>query len=194
MTQFRTDSFIWIHLSGIMVLPLLLEVVWLSLAIGEPFLPFWLELALLMVIGILPIFWMQWYRPFDIFSLLLIALKPESLTVERQRVLGLLKTTKQKVIALLSALIMAIMLWFLYLWSPLAATAAANFPQWRLLGLMIAGITFLLCNLFFQVPMSVLGILLTSENQFSEMVPYSQQKIAKNFIIPGFRLNRILSL
>ena len=85
-------------------------------------------------------------------------------------------------------------LWFVYLWSPLAATAAANFPQWRILGLMIAGVAFFLCNLFFQVPMSVLGILLTSENKFMATAPYSHQQISQNFIIPGFRLNRIFSL
>ena len=194
MSQFRADSYLWIHLWGIALLPLFLEVVWLSLAIGDPFFPFWIELILLVAIGIFPIFLMQWYRPFDFFSLLLFALKPVALTVERQQILSLLKTTKQRMITLFSALIMAVTLWFIYLWSPLAATVAANFPQWRILGLMTAGVAFFFCNLFFQVPMSVLGILLTSDSKFNATEPYSHQKIAKNFIVPGFRLDRIFSL
>ena len=194
MAKFRSDSYLWIHLWGIALFPLLLQVVWLSLAIGDPLFPFWIELILLVAMGIFPIFVMQWYRPFDFFSLLLIALKPEALTVERQQILSLLKTSKQKLITLLSALIMAATLWFVYLWSPLAATVAANFPQWRILGLMTAGVAFFFCNLFFQVPMSVFGILVTSDKKFSETEPYAHQKIAKNFILPGFRLNRIFSL
>ena len=59
MSQFRADSYLWIHLWGIALLPLFLEVVWLSLAIGDPFFPFWIELILLVAIGIFPIFLMQ---------------------------------------------------------------------------------------------------------------------------------------
>lgn len=194
MNDLRSEPFLWIHLAGVAAVPLLLQIVWLGLAVGDPLSPFWLELLLLGGAGILPIFWMQWHRPFDIFSLLLVSLKPQALTPQQQRILSLFKRPRQRQLAAIAALAMAAVLWLLYQYAPLAASAAAFLPQWRILGLLLAAVAFFASNLFVQVPLSVLGILSTKEGQFAAANPYPLEQISQAFTIPGLRVNKIFSL
>jgi hypothetical protein len=190
--SFRSEPFLWIHLAGIAIAPLALQVVWLGLAVGDP-LPFvWLELLFLAIVGILPVFWMQWQRPFDIFSLLLVALRPEILTLQQRQILSQLKTKKQRILSLVVALGMFWVLWQLYRLAPLAAIAAAALPQWRILGLLVAALAFLVSNLFVQVPVSVLGVLATSEQQLSAVEPCPSEQIPQQFTVPGFKVGKIL--
>ncbi len=191
MRSFRSEPFLWIHLAGIAVAPLGLLVVCLALAIGDPLTPFWLELVILAAIAIVPIFWMQWSRPFEIFSLLVIALRPDALTVEQRKILSLFKTTKQRVLALVTALMMVALLWEIYQFAPIAALPVVNFPQIRILGLIIAAVAFLVSNLFIQVPISVLGILFTKEEAFSTIEPLTPEQIPQSLTVPGFRVKKI---
>jgi hypothetical protein len=191
MRSFRSEPFLWIHLAGIAVAPLGLLMVWLALAIGDPLTPFWLELVFLTAIAVVPIFWMQWSRPFEIFSLLVIALRPDALTVEQRKILSLFKTTKQRVLALITALIMIGILWLIYQFAPIAALPVVNFPQVRILGLIIASLAFLVSNLFIQVPISVLGILLTKDEVFNLIDPLAPEQISQSLTVPGFRVKKI---
>ncbi|MBE9166781.1 low-complexity tail membrane protein [Pleurocapsales cyanobacterium LEGE 06147] len=192
MSSFRSEPFLWIHLAGIATLPLWLELVWLGLAIGVP-LPFsWLELLVVGAIGIVPVLVMQLIRPFDIFSILVVSLKPEQLTTEQRQILTLFKTNKQKLLSLGVAALMVFVLWQLYRLAPLAAGAASIAPQWRILGLLLATSTFLASNLFLQVPVSVLGVLTNSKQQFAVTDPYPLEKIEKEFTIPGLKVKQIL--
>ncbi len=193
MTNFRSEPFLWIHLSGLAVLPLCLELVWLGLSIGEPFLPFRLELLLIALIGIVPIFLMQWKRPFDIFSLLIIALNPTQLTSEQRQLLSLFKLPRQKIVNAIAPIILLIILWQLYKFAPVATIATANFPQIRILGFLVATFAFLLSNLFLQVPLSVLAVLLTKEEKCQKIEPYAVEKIAQDFTIPGIKINQVPS-
>ena len=194
MNNFRSEPFLWIHLAGAAAVPLLLQIVWLGLAVGDPLSPFWLELLLLGAVGILPVFWMQWNRPFDIFSLLFVSVKPQALTSQQQSILSLFKSNRERLLAVIAAVAMTAVLWLLYQYAPLAASAAAFLPQWRVFGLFIAAIAFLACNLFVQVPLSVLGVLLTKEAQLATVNPYPAEQIPQGFIVPGLRVNKILSL
>ena len=194
MSNFRSEPFLWIHLTGAAAVPLLLQIVWLGLAVGDPLSPFWLELLLLGAVGILPVFWMQWNRPFDIFSLLFVSLKPQVLTPQQLSLLSLFKCNRERLLALTAALAMAAVLWLIYQSAPLAASAAAFLPQWRILGLSLAAIAFLVSNLFVQVPLSVLAILLTKEAQLAAVNPYSAEQIAQAFTVPGLRVDKIFSL
>ncbi len=194
MNNFRSEPFLWIHLAGIAVVPLTLQLVWLGLAVGNP-LPFYgVELLIVIAVGIIPPLWMQWKRPFDIFSLLLVALRSDALTPDQRKLLTLFTTRKQKVLSLLVAAVMLVILWVFYQLAPLATSAAAFLPQWRLLGLAIAAIAFWLSNLFVQVPVSVLGVLTTSAQQWSETEPYLPENISQAFTVPGFRVRRILPI
>ncbi|MEM8778353.1 MAG: low-complexity tail membrane protein, partial [Cyanobacteria bacterium P01_G01_bin.49] len=131
MKNFQAEPFLWIHLGGIAAAPLFLILMWLALAIGDPLPFYWLELLLVAVIGIVPILWMQWQRPFNIFSLLLVAIKPEKLTEEQRKILSLFKTRKNKIfngIATFGSLIIG---WYLYQWAPMGTVTVIDLPQWR---------------------------------------------------------------
>ncbi|MEB3189135.1 MAG: low-complexity tail membrane protein [Snowella sp.] len=191
MSSFRNEPFLWIHLSGIAVAPIALLIVWLSLAIATPITPYWLELVILGMIGIIPILLMQWQKPFEIFSLLVVSLRPEVLTLEQRKILSLFKRPKQQFLALLTALLMAGKLYGIYYFAPLAALPVVNFPQVRLLALFVAAIAFLVANLFVQVPVSVLGILFTQNKIYEETTPINIEDIPKTLTVPGLRVRKI---
>lgn len=194
MTKFRSEPFLWIHLAGIAVAPLTLQLVWLGLAVGDPLPLFWLELLIVGAFGVVPVLWMQWTRPFDIFSLLLISVRPDSLTPEQRKILTLLKTRSLRILTVIVAVALSGILWELYQLAPLGAMTAAILPQWRILGLFIAAIAFFLSNLFVQIPIAVLRILLTSQQQWLTTEPYSSQRILQDFTVFGFRVRKILPI
>ncbi len=194
MRSFRSEPFLWIHLSGLAVLPLFLQAVWLGLAVGDPVLPFWLEFLPIAVVGILPVLWMQWNRPFDIFSILILAIKSEELTPEQLKILSLFKTTKHRLIAVVTAVFLFWLLWKIYLVAPAVAMVAPFPPQWRFAGLLLAALGFLASNLFLQIPVSVLGVLTTSQEQFGQQEPWDRNTLTQDFVIPGFRVKQILPI
>jgi len=181
---------LWIHLAGIAIFPALVGATFFSLAVGDSF-PYWFELPLLIAIAILPILLMQLLRPFDIFSVLIVSLKPESLNEEQRKILALFQTPKQKLLSLITAVIMLLLLWLLYRLSPLAIGMVDFLPQWRILGLAIAGGAFLGSNLFLQIPLSVLLVLLTKEAKFTQTQPNSLEKIEQNFTVPGIKVSKM---
>ncbi len=160
---------------------------------GTPLPFFWLELLFLVGVGIVPVLWMQWQRPFSIFSLLIFAVKPEEMSDEQRKILSLLKSNQQRGLSALAALVMLFVLWQLYRLAPIAAMAAHFIPPWRILGMFIAAFAFLLSNLFFQVPVSVLGLFFTREEKYAAREPYPVEEITKDFTIPGWKVGQILS-
>lgn len=191
MKTFRSEPFLWIHLAGIAVVPLALVGMLCGLAVGTPLTPYGLELALLVAIAWLPIVLMQWFRPFEIFSLLIIAIRPECLTESQRRILTLFQQPRQRWLTLLGGLLSLGLLWGIYLYAPMAATVMTNVPQIRLLGLGIAAIAYLIANLFLEVPISVLGVLLTSQEAYQANLPIEAEAITKSFTVPGIKLRQI---
>jgi len=157
-------------------------------------LPIWWEISLIAVIGIAPILGMQLVRPFNIFCILVVALKPEQLSVEQRKILSLFKRPLEKVLAIIAPLFLLWVLWQIYSLSPIAASVADSLPLSRSVALLFAGVAFLLSNLFFQIPLSVLGVLFTSESGFAATVPYPVEKIRPDFTIAGFQVDKILPL
>ncbi|NES80896.1 MAG: low-complexity tail membrane protein [Moorea sp. SIO2B7] len=193
MRSFWSEPFLWIHLAGLAMFPLLIELVWLALAVGDPLPVFWLEFLFVALVGIVPVFWMQWNRPFDIFSILIVALKPEQMTLGQRQILSLFKTKKQRLLTAIAGVLMLVVLWQLYRLAPVVELVVSPFfPQWRFLGLLMATVAFLVSNLFLQVPLSVLGILFTSEQQFAATEPCELEKIPQEFTIFGFQVGKIL--
>lgn len=191
MSSLRSEPFLWIHLAGVALFPALLGVTLIGLAIGDSF-PYFLELPLIGAIAIVPILLMQLNRPFDIFSILLFSLKPECLSDEQRKILSLFRTAKQKLVSAIAAGMMVLSLWLLYRLSPLAIDLAGFLPQWRILGLAIAAVAFLGSNLFLQVPLSVLLVLLTKEAKLAQIEPYPLEQIEQSFTIPGIKVGKIL--
>ncbi|WP_377473806.1 MAG: low-complexity tail membrane protein [Microcoleus anatoxicus] len=192
MRSFWSEPFLWIHLAGMAALPIFLGLCWLGLAVGSPLLPVWLEVFLVGAAGIGPVLWMQWFRPFYIFSILVVAVKPQNLTNAQQRILAGFKSRLNQGLALFLAILLAVILWQLYRFSPLAASVAPFPPQWRLAGLLLAAWAFLASNLFLQVPASVLAVLLTPESEFAERQPHVLDKVGIDFTIAGWQVDRIL--
>jgi hypothetical protein len=192
MRSFWFDPYLWVHLAGIATVPILLELCLVTLAISTPFLPEGLEYVVVAIASIGPILWMQWQRPFCIYSLLPLTLKPDELTVEQRRLLTLFKRGKGRVAAGLVAVFMAWVLWQLYRFAPLALNVAPNLPGGRITGMLGAIVTFLLANLFVQVPISVLLVLLTRESQVNSTDPYPVAVVASDFSFIGFPVRRIL--
>jgi hypothetical protein len=191
MRAFWSDPYLWIHASGLAVVPICLILCLLGLAIGDPILPVGLELGLVAFVGIAPIAWMQWKKPFYIFSLVAAAIKPEKLTEDQRRLLTLFKARANPVWIALGALLLILLLRQIYFIAPIAANLLPV-PEWRGLGLLVAVIGFLASNLFLQVPLSVAQVLLTSEAQFNATEPYALTQIPQNFSIFGLRVNQIV--
>ncbi|ELR98662.1 low-complexity tail membrane protein [Gloeocapsa sp. PCC 73106] len=190
----KTDPFLWIHLAGIAIAPLTLQIVWIALGSSPPLTLYWLEFALIASVGILPILWMQWARPFCIYSLLILALKPEVLTPEQQKVLSLFKRKRQQILSVVIAILMFVILWLLYQWAPVTALVTPITPPSRLAAILIAAIAFLLSNLFIQVPLSVLAVMLTQSEQLAAATPVNSADIPKEFTLFGIRVKQILPI
>ncbi|HAC63402.1 MAG TPA: low-complexity tail membrane protein [Cyanothece sp. UBA12306] len=194
MTNFRWQPFLWIHLAGFAFATLTLQLVWLGLGVGEPLPLFWLELLVVGALGVFPILSMQWTRPLDIFSILFLSIRPDSLTPEQCKILSLLKTRKHRILTAIASLVLLGILWKLYQLAPLGSMTVAILPQWRPLGLLIATFAFLVSSLLILVPVGVLGILFTSPQQWSTTEPYPSDKILSDFTVFGIRLRKILPL
>ncbi|AFZ30117.1 hypothetical protein Glo7428_1556 [Gloeocapsa sp. PCC 7428] len=189
--SFRSEPMLWIHLSGLAVVPICLDVCLLGLAVGDPVLPIWLEVALVAAMGVVPVVWMQLQRPFYIFAVLAIALKQEKLTTQQRQILSLINTRINKVLTILAAVLLVTVLWQLYQIAPVVALTL--FPrEWRILGLLLAGCSFAFANLFFQIPVSVMRVLVTSDAEFAAIKPYPQENIAPDFTILGLQVNQLL--
>lgn len=187
----RSEPFLWIHLLGIAVFPICLGVTIAGLSIGDSY-SFSLELGLLGSTTILPILLMQLIRPFDIFSVLFLSLKPECLNDRQKTILSLFKRFRQKLWSAIAAGLAALLLYLLYDLSPLGIGLVDFFPQQRIIGLIIAAFGFFAANLFLQIPLSVLLVLLSKQTELAKTNPYSQDQIQQDFTTFGLKTARIL--
>lgn len=188
--MYKKDPYLWIHLAGLAILPLWLELVWLGLAAGKPIFPLTVELLIVAAVGTVPITLMQWTRPFNIFSVLLLAVQPDHLSESQRQILRVFKTAKHRVLSLIGAVSLLVGLWAIARYAPLVAPVTP-FPNHGI-GLGVSAIAFFAANLFLQVPLSVIGVLLTSHNQLAQFTPDPPEQITSNYFVPGFRVKRIL--
>jgi hypothetical protein len=192
MTSFRSEPILWIHVAGLATLPISLLLCLLFLSVGEPLLPVWMELFLVAAIGVIPLLWMQFRRPFYIFAILGVALKPENLTEQQRKILCLINTNLNRVLAVGAAILLVGVLWQIYQVAPLVANVASFLPQWRSVGLLLASLAFLASNLFLQIPVSIVRVLVMNETEFAAIEPLPLEKIKQDFTILGVRVNQIL--
>jgi len=191
MRSLRSDPYLWVHLAGVAAVPIFLELCLLGLGMGRSLMPVWFELLFVGGLGIVPILWMQWQKPFCIFSLLLLALRPDQMSEEQRKLLGLFKSPVNQFLSVGVAVLMAGLLWQFYQVAPLAN--GVLFPTaTRGTGLLVAAIAFFLANLFVQVPASVLRVLLIKESIFAISQPYPVEQIPSAFTLIGWRVKKIL--
>lgn len=190
MPSFRLDPYLWVHLAGLAAVPIWLDICLLGLAAGSPVLPVGVEIIILTLLGALPVLWMQWQKPFCIYSLVLLALRPAALDESQRQTLRLFRGTTVRLISLLVPVPLVLALWKLYEIAPVAAESTP-FPN-RTVGFLAAAIAFLMANLFTQVPASVLKVLLTSEKAWAKRTPYMPEEVARNFTLLGLPVKKIL--
>ncbi|MDB9495156.1 low-complexity tail membrane protein [Spirulina subsalsa CS-330] len=190
MTSFRSDPYLWLHLAGLAAVPLWLFVAWLGIAAGYPIAPTLLEIILLVSVGIVPILVMQWKRPFSPFGLLLFSLQPSQLSLAQRKMLQRLQSNRTHFLTGLGVIPMIWIIGQLYTLAPLAQ-GATPIPN-HVVGLGVAAIALLAANLFWQVPLSVVGVLLTRPSQFDATEPYPVAAISAAFTSPGFPVQKIL--
>jgi hypothetical protein len=190
MKAFWSDPYLWIHAAGIAAVPLWLLLCLLGLAAGSPILPSWLEILLIAIAGIAPIVWMQWVRPFCIYSLLAVSLKSQNLTADQRRILTLFKTKRNPWLIGLGAGVLFLLLQQIYSGAGIA-TMITPVPNHGI-GLILAIVSFLAANLFLQVPLSVLQVMLVSDAEFTATPPYEVATVSQDFLEVGLKVNKIV--
>lgn len=191
MQPWRCDPYLWVHLAGLATVPLWIDLGLLGLAVGTPTLP-GLELAVIIVLGVLPVLVMQLWQPFYIFSLPGLALRPTALQDDQRRLLTQFRRWRVRLGALLVPLPLV---WLLVKLYPLAflAREITPFGDWgRLGGVAIAALSFFFANLFLQVPVAVLQVLATPDCRMQTVVPYSVDAIPADFTWFGMTIGKIL--
>lgn len=185
-----SEPYLWVHLAGLAAVPIFLELCLIGLSASQRVLPAGLVFLLVSIAGISPILWMQWYRPFCIFSLVVLALKPSELTEEQRQILQCFKTPVTRAISVAMAIVAFMILVQLNRWVTLDTMIPV--PGGWFGGLLLAMVAFLLSHLFLQVPASVLSVLLTPESRLRAALPYPVAKIPMDFSLIGIPVKQIL--
>jgi hypothetical protein len=191
MAPYRYDPYLWVHLAGLATVPLWLAICALGLAVGSPQWP-GLEFAFLILVGVLPALVMQLGKPFYIFSLLALTLKPTALSDDRRRLLTLFQQRWVRSLAMVAPVPLVWLLWEIYPRAIVASDITPFAPWGRLGGLAVAAGSVAMANLFLQVPISVLAVMATSEKRFRRTSPYPLDQIQARFTQAGLALGRIL--
>lgn len=135
---------------------------------------------------------MQLKRPFYIFSLLGLAIRPDRLEADRCRLLTIQRSWITRSGVVMSALLLLYGLFWLYRLAPIAAGMTPFAQQSRAVGWGICAISFFFANLFTQVPMTVLPLLVVSPEQVSRIQPYTPTDVRSKFTLFGWRVARLL--
>lgn len=185
------DPYLWLHFSGLAMLPLTLALVAIALPVGMP-LPFaTLELVLIIILGGVPVWALQILRPWNPYSFLFFQIPPERMDERQKQVLRLVQGTRQPLLNVLGAVVMVVLLWQIAHYSPLAIGMTAGFWQIHLLGLGVAIAGFFLSNLFLQIPLTLLPTLLLSEKTVSEIDPHPNVSIRRDFTCWGLPMGQL---
>lgn len=190
MRSFWADPYLWIHIAGIAALPLSLLICLLGFAAGDPILPPWLEIGLVAIAGIAPIAWMQSQKPFCIFSLLAVALRPEQLSEMQRKILAMFLVRRSPIGIGLVALVLTLILKWVYTIAPVAEGITPISSHG--LGLMVAAIGFFGANLFVQVPLSVFLVMTSSDADIMKLEPISVDQVSTRFLVFGLPVNQIV--
>jgi hypothetical protein len=177
----QREPFLWVHFVGLGTVPLWLMLCAAGFAVSEPLLPWDLEWMIVALVGVLPLLWMQLRQPFYIFSLVVVTLRPESLTERQCRLLSWFHRPGMKLRALLIALLLVWVLRQCYFWSPLVSLALPLEAAPRGVGLALAAIAAVGLNLFVQVPLMVAPLLAMEPERLDGLAPYGGDRIAEAF-------------
>jgi len=191
-TYASIDPFVWIHVALLAAVPLTLVLSMIGLAVGDPVFPGWLETLLL---GLPPIgltVWLQWQKPLSLFSLWVVHKPSESLNEDQRRILTILKSYVTGWVAVVAGVFIYVIFRQMFITAPLAA-GIIPFPSiLRLVGVLWSVVFLLISSLLWQTGVAALRILLVSETEFANTVPYEIDRIKAGFTILGNRSTKLL--
>jgi hypothetical protein len=166
----------------------------LGLASGDPIFPVWIEETGVALAGILPVALMQRYRPFCIFSILVVALPPEQLSEWRRRILAAFRTRENLLLTGLTALLLYFTLLQAYRFAPVVEglTPIHAGGVARLSGLLLAAVGFFGANLFLQVSLAAMRVLTFSDRELEALDPVPTDAIASQFSLFGWQRSNLL--
>jgi hypothetical protein len=185
------EPFLWIHAAGILLFPLWMGLTVIGLATGDPLLPVGVEQAAVAVAGIGPVLAMQWRKPFNVFSLWVVAFPPEELSPDQRRILAAFVSPEHKILTVLAAFLLLEVLERLYDLAPLFAPLTPGDGS-RLAGLVIAAFGFWGANVFLQIPLAVARVLFLSDLELAQIDPIPAEEIESRFSSFGTRHNLLL--
>ncbi|MEM6837749.1 MAG: low-complexity tail membrane protein [Cyanobacteria bacterium P01_C01_bin.120] len=192
MQGHRRDPYLWLHFAGLATVPLWLDICLIGLAVGDPIVPPWVELVTLVMVGTAPILWLQWRRPYYVFSLPGLALRPDQLTDDRRRLLAIQRGWLSRALVLLSAIALFLLLYWLYQLAPIAADFPWLVGKSRATGWKVCAIAFFFANFFTLIPATILPLWLMPPRQLDAAPPLPASQILSKFTIIGLRLSKIL--
>ncbi|MGC1308452.1 MAG: low-complexity tail membrane protein [Phormidesmis sp.] len=187
MIKVQQGRYLWVHLVGLAAVPLLLDICLAGLASAGPALPYRTQFWAIALLGIAPSLYMQLARPFYLFSLPPLALKPAVLSEDQRRCLTVLKSWQLKALAGMTAICLLWILVQLYERSPQVT------PVMRpAAGLISAAVTFFLACTFLQIAVSAIRVILVGPDTLKRVAIFEEGAIASTFLIIGLRVNQIL--
>ncbi len=181
----------WVHFVGLAAVPLLLDICLAGLASASPAFnyptAFGFQFWAIALLGVVPTLAMQIAKPFYLFSLPPVALKPSALTEDQRRCLTVMKSWQIKALAGVTAGFSVWLLSWVYGRSPQilpTMTPAA--------GLISAAIAFFFICLFLQISVSVARAILVSPSALKRVEACEESAIATDFLILGLRVQKLL--
>ena len=186
MIKLQQNRYLWVHFAGLAFVPLLLDICLAGLASAGPALPFQGQFWAIALLTIPPALTMQWRKPFYVFSLPPVALKPAVLSNDQRRCLQIFKSWQIKALAIAVALFSLWVLAQLYAMTPLISPLLQAKA-----GLACAAITFFLATTFMQIAVSAARALLISPEALQRVTAVDEGAIASDFLILGIRVNKL---
>ncbi|MEO0770047.1 MAG: low-complexity tail membrane protein [Cyanobacteria bacterium J06649_4] len=183
----QQNRYLWVHFAGLALVPLLLDACLAGLASAGPALPYGGQFWAIALISIPPSLAMQWLKPFYVFSLPPLALKPDALSEDQRRCLGIFQSWQIKAIAGLTAGFAFWLLVQLYLRSTQITPVFTPLGGWA-----VAAIAFFLVCTVLQISMASGRALLVSQSTLQRVPAVDTGEIPNKFLILGFGLRKLL--
>jgi len=191
MIRLQQERYLWVHFVGLAAVPLLLDICLAGLASAGPAFnyptAFGWQFWAIALLGIVPTLAMQIAKPFYIFSLPPIALKPAALTDDQRRCLTVMTSWQIKALAGVTAGFSIWLLSWIYGRSPQILPTMTPTA-----GLISASAAFFFICLFLQISVSVARAILVSPSALKRVEIYEESAIAANFLILGLRVQKLL--
>ncbi len=144
-------------------IPFGLGLVAVGLGTSVPLLPVELELVIVGLVGLVPVFWLQWHQPLYVFCNGLQALEPSGLDANAQNLLAQSQNREQRLLAILLVLLFLGVMQQIDQVSPLFAGLSPVNPAasgGRVIGLVIASVGLATAHAAAQVGLNAVRVAL----------------------------------